>query len=147
MLYPPLTANPATDDQVAKVNAAGETLAAGLADLEYEGESIGGTVYAKRDAAPGTWQFGDALWAFASGTGFWYAYQPLVQDTFVGPATWGMHGHAPETPSMATTILFSAPGLTPMSIPQARLIDALPTFSHLMGIDPPRDCQGTNLLH
>ena len=148
MLYTPLSATnePATEDQVAKVNAMGESLQAALAQLQYEGASVGGKVFSKRDADPATWQFGEALWAFTSGTGFWYAYQPLVQDIFVGPATWGMHGHAVDMPTMATTLLIKGPRVKPRHIPHARLIDAAPTFSRLMGIEPPANCEGTDLL-
>jgi predicted AlkP superfamily pyrophosphatase or phosphodiesterase len=101
------------------------------------------------NVAPGTaadyrqeWQYGDAVWAFSTQSGFWFQYKPLDQVIYSAPAALGMHGQSLKIGNMATRMIFKGPGVKPVRVPTGSLLDAVPTFTHLMGMQKPADCVG-----
>jgi predicted AlkP superfamily pyrophosphatase or phosphodiesterase len=56
----------------------------------------------------------------------------------------GMHGYAPEDPDMAGIFLALGRGVPAGARPEAvRMIDVAPTVARLLGIDPPRQAEGS----
>ncbi len=151
MIYPAQTGETSPEERAQIADAVGAQLKATLEVTTNGGAAIGGKAFHRPDfAAPGTesdwtkeWQFGEALWVFTSGTGYWYTYAPLTEGIFLDPPALGMHGHDPATtPSMRTTLFLKGPGARRGHVAEGRLIDAAPTFSKMMGLTPPADCLG-----
>jgi hypothetical protein len=125
-----------------------EQLEQSLQQLQLNGASVGGEFHLKSRQRPeDPWHYGEAIWASSSGEGYWYLYNPLNPDVFVDPPITGMHGHSARMPSMATGFFLKAPGLRPRTVAEVNMIDAAPTFTSLLGMDAPRDCQGQSILH
>ncbi len=56
----------------------------------------------------------------------------------------GMHGYPPELPDMGGIFLALGRGVTAGAHPASvRMIDVAPTAAQLLGIDPPRDAEGS----
>lgn len=152
MIYAPVTDG--SDAAIAAADSVGQSLRDALAGVQFEGKPVLGEALRKADPAPrhgrrfsDEWQHGEALWAFTAGTGFYVQYNPLSDQVFVDASALGMHGQAIElTPTMATALMIKGPRVSRRLLPEASLIDAVPTFSQLMGIDAPRDCLGRSLV-
>lgn len=92
------------------------------------------------------WQYGDAVWAFQGAAGDWLTFDANSRQLFLPPRASGMHGTSNSVSAMATTLLIHGPGVTPGRRPEGNLIQAVPTFAQLVGIEPPRNCLGRSLL-
>jgi hypothetical protein len=154
LVYPPL-AGTGDATEAATATTLARDLAASLRELRFEDTPIAGLAADRLDFLPGRspdgdytkeWQFGDALFALSTASGFWLQYFPQDEHLFLDPTAGGMHGLDPSVPTMATTLMIKGPGIHPRHIPNGTLLDAVPTFSALMGIDPPADCVGRSLL-
>jgi hypothetical protein len=142
-------------DDVAAARLVGAKAKEALQALRYEGREVlelaaengVGNVPAGTSADfTKEWQYGDAVWAFSTQSGFWFQYKPLDQDQFSDPSAKGMHGQSLKVANMATRLVIKAPGVTPRHrIAKGSLLDAVPTFAHLMGINAPADCVGRSL--
>ena len=75
-------------------------------------------------------------------SGFWFQYKPLDQVVYSAPSALGMHGQSLEIGNMSTRMIFKAPGVKAVRVPKGSLLDAVPTFTHLMGMQKPADCVG-----
>jgi hypothetical protein len=145
-----------TSESIAAANAVGQTLYERLKNLQHEGNAVFGSAHrlspraifgAESPSAYGSdWQFGEAVWAFTGGTGYWLRYNEIDPETFSEPPALGMHGNFINLPSMDTTGFIGASQLHKASIKQDRLLNMVPTFTHLMGMDAPRDCMGTSII-
>lgn len=134
----------------------GKKLAKNLRALRYQGLPTMGKAHFKdahlaiaagaEPIPPADWPYGEAQVAITAGAGFWWAYAPLTSEVLQAPPALGMHGYEADQPQMSTTLMFRAPHLRPRVIPTGSLIDAVPTFSKLMGIEPPADCEGKALF-
>lgn len=92
------------------------------------------------------WQYGEAVWAFSTHSGYWFQYRPLDQNIFLSASALGMHGQSLNVPTMATRLVFKAPGVKPHRIANGSLLDAVPTFAELMGMQVPADCVGQSIV-
>ena len=92
------------------------------------------------------WQFGEAAWAFAAPSGLWLQYQPLKQELLLDVPAYGMHGKSVGTTDMVTMFIGKGLGAPAKELGPMSLIQAIPTFSKLLGIAPPKDCVGTSLV-
>lgn len=93
------------------------------------------------------WQYGDAVWAFSTQSGFWFNYKPLEKDVFGQPSALGMHGQSLNVPTMATRVAFKGPGIKAgRRISEGSLLDVVPTFVELLGISAPADCVGKSIV-
>lgn len=88
------------------------------------------------------WQYGEAVMAVYAGSGFWYLSDPKSSEMFLPAPALGMHGHLASQDDMGTAFMLRAPGLEPKTITSMKLIDALPSFTKELGIDPPKNCEG-----
>ncbi len=154
MLYPPMTTDGGTDaERAAAVDAIAASLKDKLQALTFNGEVVFDGMLNKTDtqATPNAdyrleWQYGEALHALSSKSGYWFMYNPLEPAIFLDPPALGMHGNFLDVPTIATNLIVHAKGIRPEHRPDASLIDAVPTFAALIGIEPPRDCLGHSLL-
>jgi hypothetical protein len=153
LLYAPANATPA---QIAEAKAIGAGLRDKLVATSFEGAPIYGNAWQKDAFGPTPndqgdytreWQYGEALWAYSTASGFWLLYQPLTPDTFFDPPALGMHGQDIHLPTMVTAMMFRAPELRPEHRAAGSLIDAVPTFSRLVGMAPPTQCLGHSLVN
>ena len=150
LVYPTPTTGPATEEQLRLADEVGANLSQALAATAWQTTAVAGKAYHRPDfAVPGTqadfhgeWQYGEAMWAFTSASGYWYVYKPLDPTVFADPPALGMHGHDLSVPTMQTALLIKAPNVANGHLASGTLLDAVPTFSKLLGIDPPADCQG-----
>ena len=92
------------------------------------------------------WQYGDAAWVFAATSKHWLQYQPLKPDLVLEPTAFGMHGKSIGSTDMSTLFVAKGSGVPARDIGPVSLIQAVPTFSKLIGIKPPKDCLGASLL-
>jgi hypothetical protein len=144
MVYPKAGEDAAAADQV------GAALKERLAALRFADASVGGEANRRGDFEPaGTaadfrreWQYGEAAWGYTAGAGFYFTSNVISRDVFAPASALGMHGHSLAVSAMATTLLVTAPGVKAGHWPEASLIDAVPTFAHLLGFAPPKDCLG-----
>jgi len=116
-----------------------------LAQHSWQGLPVLGTSHRRADYSEQDWQYGDAVWAFTTGAGYWFTTHIGFEEVLIEPSPLGMHGQHPSLPSMATAFLLKAPGIAAQDIGAVHLIDAAPTFSELLTLEPPRDCEGTSL--
>lgn len=152
MIYAPV--QDGSDAAIAAADSIGQTLKDALGQVQFDGKPALGEALRKADPTPRNgrrfsdeWQHGEALWAFTTGSGFYVQYNPLSTDVLVEASAKGMHGQAIElTPTMATALMIKGPRVGRRTLAEASLIDAVPTFSYLMGIDAPRDCLGQSLV-
>lgn len=131
----------------------GEQLRKTLETTKVAGESVLGFAYKKTDFRQGPssdlsqeWHYGDAVWAFAGSTKHWLQYQPLSSELVLEPNAYGMHGKSVKSTDMATLFVAKGRGIPSKDIGPMSLLQAVPTFSKLIGIDPPKDCLGSSLL-
>lgn len=127
---------------------AGESVREALKKISFEKRPVTGLVAIKDEYGPGTWPYGEALWAFRSAEGIWFINNPLQKETFLPPKVPGMHGHDPTIQSMLTAMIFRGRGVRSAihrNVP-ASLVQAVPTFARLLELQPPRDCEGSPLL-
>ncbi len=150
LIYPKQTGDDTPEGRAQAAEAVGQALNEKLQATALEGRPVFGKAFHKSDFQPAgsnadyktEWQYGEALWVFTSGATFWYTFNPLNHEVFLDAPALGMHGHDVSVPSMATQLLIHGPGVAPRHIPTGSLIDAAPTFSKLLGIDPPANCLG-----
>lgn len=150
MIYAPVA------DQSAQASAAadaiGVTLREALANVTFDGKSALGEAIRKSDPATRNtrrfgdeWHYGEALWGITAGSGFYLQYDPLSDQVLDDASALGMHGQALSVPTMATALMIMGPGLRSRHVDEASLIDAVPTFADLMGMQPPLDCLGRSM--
>jgi hypothetical protein len=86
---------------------------------------------------------GDVYFSLAPG----YAYSATLADSVIaGRAPGGAHGHPSIERDMLTVLCAIGPGVGGRRLPTARTIDAAPTVSAWLRIDPPLDARGVSLL-
>lgn len=126
----------------------GEKLVEALGTLTRNGKPVVEMVTEKTVKNTVSWNYGDAAWAPRSAEGIWFVNNPMSAETFQSPRVLGMHGHNPDFSSMHTMLVFSAPSAKRKIIrePVVSLVDAVPTFAGLLGLDPPANCEGKSLL-
>lgn len=150
MIYAPVSdASPSAETAAAAI---GQDLRDALAGVSYNGLPALGEAIRRSDPPRGRrpfddeWHYGEALWGITAGTGFYWTYNPLSRDVLIDASALGMHGQALSTATMATALMIKGPGVRPQRLTEASLIDAVPTFSALMGVQPPADCLGQSLV-
>ena len=153
LLVYPLFSNPDRNQALQTALAVGEELRAKLAETQFEGAPVLGFARKVTDyaTAPGDdiekeWQYGQAAWAFAGASGFWYQYQPLKPEPYLDPTALGMHGKSQMASDMATMFIAKGPGIPSVDIGDMSLLDAVPTFAAATHMAPPKDCVGKSLL-
>ncbi|MEY4631744.1 MAG: hypothetical protein RIQ81_1864 [Pseudomonadota bacterium] len=126
----------------------GQKLGEALGALTRNGKPVVEMVAEKSPENIQTWNYGDAAWAFRSAEGIWFVNNPLSTETFLPAKVPGIHGHNPDFASMHTVLAFSGPKVKSQIIrePVISLVDAVPTFAHLLNLDPPAHCEGKSLL-
>jgi predicted AlkP superfamily pyrophosphatase or phosphodiesterase len=145
MLYVKEGGDPKVADEV------GYRLKEQLLALQINGGPALGHAYRKGDRPQGQgfrseWQYGQAIWAYLASDGVWTRYKPKESELFLEVTAPGMHGQHPMLDSMAATFAIVGPGIPNKTISEISLIDALPTFTAAIGIEPPKDCMGHSLL-
>ena len=88
------------------------------------------------------WQYGEARAAFLPSSHNIFVVKPSSRDIFMKSDYSGKHGTSLLVPQMATSLIIKSPGVPIGHRSETSLINAVPTFSKLIGIDPPRDCLG-----
>lgn len=99
----------------------------------------------RKDTFAGVWQWGDAVWAYTGAPTVWLnvvASEPSVELT---PYTWGMHGHAISHKDMATAFFLRGPHVKPAKVGVISLVQAMPSFAKSLGVEAPKQCEGTPL--
>ena len=92
------------------------------------------------------WPYGEAVAAFAGATGMWLRYLPLDPNLMVEPTALGMHGKMVRTTDSSTLFIAKGAHISRQELGPISLVDAVPTFTKQLGIDPPRDCVGKDLF-
>ncbi len=86
---------------------------------------------------------GDVYFSLAPG----YAYSSVLRDSVTTTKTpGGSHGFPSIERDMRTVLCATGPGVGGRRLPSARTIDAAPTVSAWLGIQPPMDARGVSLL-
>jgi len=151
LVYPNPDGPGSSDDRIAAARMVGAKAKENLLAADFEGREILELAVEQGvgNVRPGTaadyreeWQFGEAVWAFSTQSGFWFQYKPLEQAVFLDPSALGMHGQSSNVESMASRMVFKGPGMRQKRIPFGSLLDAVPTFTYLMGMQAPADCLG-----
>ena len=151
LVYPKPDGTGTPEDRIAAARLVGAKARESLLAADFEGRAILELAAEQGvgNVASGTaadykkeWQYGDAVWAFSTHSGFWFQYKPLDQVIYSAPAALGMHGQSLNIGNMATRMVFKAPGVRAVRVPTGSLLDAVPTFAHLMGMQKPADCVG-----
>jgi hypothetical protein len=151
LVYPNPEGPGSQEDRIAAARLVGAKAKESLLAAEFEGrpvlelaveQGVGNIVNGTSADYRQEWQYGDAVWAFSTQSGFWFQYKPLDQVIYSAPSALGMHGQSLKIGNMATRMIFKGPGVKPVRVPTGSLLDAVPTFTHLMGMQNPADCVG-----
>jgi hypothetical protein len=145
MIYP----KPGTD-----AIAVGLAMETALKGLSYEGKSVLGASYDRRNFVDRDtvnfrkeWQYGDAVWTFLGSHQFWLQFLPGSPEIFLPPPALGMHGHPESLGTMSTGYYLKSPRiLKSIQLQEMSLIDAVPTFMRAVGASAPKNCLGRSLL-
>jgi len=136
----------ATDSTNEAADVVGAELDAKFREARWEETPAYGKAFRLADvntAAGEKWQYGDAVWAFTAGEGFFFRFDAVnLQQMWIDPPALGMHGQHPSVANMDTGLLLRVPRLKSKDIGPVNLIDVVPTFSKLLGFRAPQNCEG-----
>jgi hypothetical protein len=151
LLVYPKTRGVATD--VEQAQAVGQRLRDKLRQTQYEGRQVLGFSAARRDYAAVVpdedyrreWPYGEAVYALAAREGLVLQFKPASSELFVDAPRRGSHGKMVKA-DMTTMLIAKGKGIGRQDLGPLSLLDAVPTFSKLLGIRPPKDCIGKSLF-